>query len=142
MWRRWSFLRQFKLNLIRLIRLRAEPNDIAKGMALGLFIGMTPTMGIQMPIAVFFAALFKWRQKELAQQTSSLTRAFLEGLQPVSDLCRLHHWRRRSTAQITEVEPFDLPRTEPASADLDHLAPQGEMGLLGGLEFDQVTPGR
>ncbi|MDT8420608.1 MAG: DUF2062 domain-containing protein [Desulfuromonadales bacterium] len=59
MWRRWSFLRQFKLNLIRLIRLRAEPNDIAKGMALGLFIGMTPTFGFQMPLALAFAMLLK-----------------------------------------------------------------------------------
>lgn len=59
MWRRWSFLRQFKLNLIRLIRLRAEPNDIAKGMALGLFIGMTPTFGFQMPLALALAILLK-----------------------------------------------------------------------------------
>lgn len=59
MWRRWAFFRQFKLNLIRLIRLRAEPNDIAKGMALGLFIGMTPTFGFQMLIALAFAVLLK-----------------------------------------------------------------------------------
>jgi uncharacterized protein (DUF2062 family) len=30
------------------------------GFAFGIFIGMTPTMGIQMPIAVFIAALIKW----------------------------------------------------------------------------------
>lgn len=59
MWRRWSFFRQFKLNLIRLVRLRAMPNDIAKGMALGLFIGMTPTFGFQMAIALAFAVLLK-----------------------------------------------------------------------------------
>ena len=44
----------------RFIRIRGQPREIALGFALGLFIGMTPTMGIQMPIAVFFAALFKW----------------------------------------------------------------------------------
>lgn len=59
MWRRWSFFRQFKLNLIRLIRLRATPNDIAKGMALGLFIGMTPTFGVQMIIVLALAVLLR-----------------------------------------------------------------------------------
>jgi len=59
MWRRWSFFRQFKLNLIRIVRLRATPNDIAKGMALGLFIGMTPTFGIQMVIVLALAVLLK-----------------------------------------------------------------------------------
>jgi uncharacterized protein (DUF2062 family) len=59
MWRRWSFLRQFKLNLLRLIRLQATPDEIAKGFALGIFIGMTPTFGFQIALAVFFAFLLK-----------------------------------------------------------------------------------
>lgn len=59
MWRRWSFFRQFKLNLIRIVRLRATPNDIAKGMALGLFIGMTPTFGIQMIIVLALAVMLR-----------------------------------------------------------------------------------
>jgi uncharacterized protein (DUF2062 family) len=59
MWRRWSFIRQLKLNLLRLVRLQASPDDIAKGLALGIFIGMTPTFGFQMAIAVFFAILLK-----------------------------------------------------------------------------------
>jgi len=59
MWRRWSFIRQLKLNLLRFIRLRGTPDEIAKGMALGIFIGMTPTFGFQMAIAIFFAILLK-----------------------------------------------------------------------------------
>jgi len=59
MWRRWAFFRQFKLNLIRLVRLRATPNDIAKGMALGLFVGMTPTFGFQMLIVLALAVLLR-----------------------------------------------------------------------------------
>lgn len=39
----------------RLIRIEGDPRNIAMGFALGLFVGMTPTMGFQMPIAVFFA---------------------------------------------------------------------------------------
>lgn len=59
MWQRWTLIRQFKLNLIRLVRLRATPDEIAKGIALGVFIGMTPTFGVQMFIALFFAFLLR-----------------------------------------------------------------------------------
>jgi uncharacterized protein (DUF2062 family) len=44
----------------RFVRIRGKPREIALGFALGVFIGLTPTMGIQMPIAVFLAAIFKW----------------------------------------------------------------------------------
>ncbi len=43
----------------RFVKIRGGPREIALGFALGIFIGMTPTMGIQMPIAVFLAAIFK-----------------------------------------------------------------------------------
>lgn len=58
MWRLWGMPRQFKLNLIRLVRLRNAPDEIAKGLALGVFIGMTPTFGVQMPLAFLAAMLF------------------------------------------------------------------------------------
>ncbi len=64
MWRRWSFFRQFKLNLIRLVRIQAQPDAVGRGMALGLFIGMTPTFGIQMFLALGFALLL--RQNKIA----------------------------------------------------------------------------
>ncbi|PLX84790.1 MAG: DUF2062 domain-containing protein [Desulfuromonas sp.] len=84
MWRRWSFPRQFKLNLIRLVRLQASPNDIAKGMALGLFIGMTPTFGFQMLIALALAVLL--RENKIAAMvgvwiTNPLTAPFIYGLE-------------------------------------------------------------
>jgi uncharacterized protein (DUF2062 family) len=44
----------------RFVKIRGQPREIALGFALGIFIGMTPTMGIQMPIAVFLAAILKW----------------------------------------------------------------------------------
>ena len=64
MWRRWGFFRQFKLNLIQLARLRSEPDAVGRGMALGLFIGFTPTFGMQTLLAIFFAFLF--RQNKIA----------------------------------------------------------------------------
>lgn len=64
MWRRWSIIRQAKLNLVRFLRLQGTPDEIAKGLALGIFIGMTPTFGFQMVLAVFFALLL--RENKLA----------------------------------------------------------------------------
>ena len=44
----------------RFIRIRGKPREVALGFALGIFVGMTPTIGVQTPIAIFLAALFKW----------------------------------------------------------------------------------
>ncbi len=59
MWRGIGFIRQVKLMIVRFVRLRGLPTEIAKGMALGIFIGMTPTFGFQMAIALFFAYLLR-----------------------------------------------------------------------------------
>ncbi|MFQ5647041.1 MAG: DUF2062 domain-containing protein [bacterium] len=49
--------RSLRYHYLKFIRIKARPKEVASGMALGLFIGMSPTMGFQMPIALFFAAL-------------------------------------------------------------------------------------
>ena len=59
MWRGVGFIRQVKLMVVRFVRLRGLPEEIAKGVALGIFIGMTPTFGVQMAIALFFAYLLR-----------------------------------------------------------------------------------
>ena len=59
MWRGVGFVRQVKLMAVRFVRLRGMPDEIAKGVALGIFVGMTPTFGVQMVIAIFFAYLLK-----------------------------------------------------------------------------------
>lgn len=46
----------------RFLKIRGSPREIASGLALGLFVGMTPFMGFHMAIAVFFAAIFKWNK--------------------------------------------------------------------------------
>ncbi len=51
--------RPFRYLYLRFIRLRGTAEDVARGMALGVFIGITPTMGVQMPLAFFFAMLLK-----------------------------------------------------------------------------------
>jgi len=50
----------------RFIMIRGEPREVALGFALGIFLGMTPTVGVQTPIAIFFAALFKWSKLSAA----------------------------------------------------------------------------
>ncbi len=47
---------------MRFLKIRGEPREIALGFALGLFVGMTPVMGFQTVIAVFFATMFKWNK--------------------------------------------------------------------------------
>ncbi len=44
----------------RFIKLRASPHAIAGGMALGLFIGMSPFFGLHVITAVSLATLLKW----------------------------------------------------------------------------------
>ena len=46
--------------------IRGEPHEVALGFALGIFVGMTPTVGVQTPIAIFIAALFKWSKLSAA----------------------------------------------------------------------------
>lgn len=84
MWRRWGLVRQAKLQFLRFLRLKGTPEEIAKGLALGIFIGMTPTMGGQMIIAIFFAMLL--RENKLAAAlgvwiTNPLTAPFIYGLE-------------------------------------------------------------
>jgi uncharacterized protein (DUF2062 family) len=51
--------RKLRYLYIRFIRIRATPEQVARGMAIGLFIGMTPTIPFQMLLAVFVSSLFK-----------------------------------------------------------------------------------
>lgn len=56
-------MRQLKRGLrylyLRFIRLRATPNEISLGFALGVFWGMFPLPGVQMAIAILTAALLR-----------------------------------------------------------------------------------
>ncbi len=46
----------------RFLKIHGHPREIALGLALGVFVAMTPTMGFQMAIAVCLATLFKWNK--------------------------------------------------------------------------------
>lgn len=51
---------QLKRGYVRFVKIRGHSREIALGIALGVFIGFSPTMGIQTILAVFLAALFGW----------------------------------------------------------------------------------
>ena len=49
---------RLKRSLRWLLRLRGSPRQIALGVALGMFVAFTPTLGMQMVLAAFLATLF------------------------------------------------------------------------------------
>ena len=44
----------------RFLKLRGSPRQASLGMALGVFVGMTPFLGFHTAMAVMLASLFKW----------------------------------------------------------------------------------
>ena len=75
-----NITRSLKKIYERFLRIRGRPREIALGFALGLFIGMTPSMGIQTAIAILLAALFKWNKFSAATGawiTNPLTAPFI-----------------------------------------------------------------
>ncbi|MDD2604325.1 MAG: DUF2062 domain-containing protein [Desulfobacterales bacterium] len=67
----------------RFIKLRGCPREIARGFAVGIFVGFTPTLGAQMLIAVPLAALLKSNKLAAAAGvwiTNPVTVPFIYGL--------------------------------------------------------------
>lgn len=59
---RHRWMEPLKKAYYRFLKIRGNPREIALGFALGLFVGMTPFMGLHTAIAVPLAALFKWNK--------------------------------------------------------------------------------
>jgi uncharacterized protein (DUF2062 family) len=47
----------FRYLYYRCVRIHGRPREVAMGMAVGLAVGMTPTLGVQMVVAIALAAL-------------------------------------------------------------------------------------
>jgi uncharacterized protein (DUF2062 family) len=74
--------RSFRYIYDRFVRFHGSPREIAWGAALGFFIAMSPTMGIQMYIAIPLAALFRISKLAAATTvwlTNPLTAPFIYG---------------------------------------------------------------
>lgn len=75
-----KFLRAGKFIYYRFVRLYAAPEEMARGVAIGLFVSLTPTSPFQMIIAIFLASLFKGNQliaALLTWLTNPITSPFL-----------------------------------------------------------------
>jgi uncharacterized protein (TIGR03546 family) len=67
----------------RFLKIRGHPREIALGFGLGLFIGMTPFMGLHTIAAVAVAALFKWNKISAAISvwiTNAVTAPIIYGI--------------------------------------------------------------
>ncbi|MDJ0568346.1 MAG: DUF2062 domain-containing protein [Pleurocapsa sp. MO_192.B19] len=51
--------RRFRLTYLRILRLRGKPQVIAKGLAIGVFAGCFPFLGLQSLIGVVLATIFR-----------------------------------------------------------------------------------
>jgi len=57
--------RQFYKNMVQpIIKAKPTRNEFRIGVALGLFVGLTPTVGVQMYVCLFFWLLFKKIKKD------------------------------------------------------------------------------
>ena len=56
-WTRWK--RALRLLYLRLLRLKGQPEEVAGGVAIGVFVGMTPTVPLHTILAVLIAYLFR-----------------------------------------------------------------------------------
>jgi len=67
----------------RFLKIRGTPHEIGLGFALGLFIGFSPTMGIQIALAIFATSLLKWSKIAAVigvQITNPITAPFIYGV--------------------------------------------------------------
>ena len=134
MWRGIGFVRQCKLMLTRFVRLRGLPEEIARGMALGIFIGMTPTMGLQMPIALVCAWVLK--QNRIAAVlgvwiTNPATAPFIYGLE--------YEVGRRLMGLDYVGFPAELTLESVRQTGWEILAPLWLGGILAGLLLAPVA---
>lgn len=63
------WLRFFRYWYIRLLRLQGHPKEIARGLAVGVFSGAFPWLGLQIIIAVLLAVVFRGNKLAAAAAT-------------------------------------------------------------------------
>jgi uncharacterized protein (DUF2062 family) len=56
-WDRWK--RNLRLLYLRLLRLKGKPQEVAGGVAIGVFIGMTPTVPLHTVLAVIISLILR-----------------------------------------------------------------------------------
>src|SRR4030066_1909704 len=54
--------RTFRYISLRLVRVGGDSVHVALGFALGVFLGVFPTFGLGIPLALFLASMFRWNR--------------------------------------------------------------------------------
>lgn len=54
--------RTFRYIYLRLIRVGGDPVHVALGFSLGVFLGVFPTFGLGIPLALLLASIFRWNR--------------------------------------------------------------------------------
>lgn len=54
--------RTFRYISLRLVRVGGDPVHVALGFALGVFLGVFPTFGLGIPIALLLSSMFRWNR--------------------------------------------------------------------------------
>jgi len=54
--------RTFRYIYLRLVRVGGDPVHVALGFSLGVFLGVFPTFGLGIPLALLLASLFRWNR--------------------------------------------------------------------------------
>lgn len=52
-------LKKFKEKILQLLKANATPEEIAKGMAIGVFVGVSPFIGLHALLGIAFAFIFR-----------------------------------------------------------------------------------
>lgn len=57
-----SIRRWWRYYYLRLLRIRGRPEEIARGLAVGVFVGLTPFLGLHTVLSLLLASMFKANQ--------------------------------------------------------------------------------
>ena len=114
----WAFLRRF-------LRLRATPHAIALGAAIGVFIAMTPTVGLQMVIAFVLATILG------GNRLAAVLPAWITNPVTIVPIYTFNYWLGTVLVGGPGVEDF---RQE--FSGIAHAYEEGGFGDATGLVFD------
>jgi len=88
-----------------MIHQRASPEAIARGLAIGLVITFTPTVGIQIPLAILFATLFN------ANRLSAVLPVWLTNVLTVPPTYAFTYWVGSHFIRTSAKTPMQLMQT-------------------------------
>ncbi|WNG23309.1 DUF2062 domain-containing protein [Cystobacter fuscus] len=128
-----SWWKQVKRKLrrarVRLLRSAGQPEQIAGGMALGLFVAMLPLLGLQLPLVVLVAELLRRLAHIHVSRVAALAGVWLTNPLTAAPLYGLCYVVGRPLAHYLLPVSFRSTNTESAALDLSALSFSGPDAL-------------